>query len=143
MRQTNNGWYLFKVKNKDIWTISEICSKLIITMKKYVEFIQIQQQENHRNGVSCHFDVILATFDAVFLFVRSASSYGQNLSCLFQQIFRCLRHPRELFWSAYFCSLSECRRTRFSVRIFSYYVFSSEHADHINLVFLRFLTFPA
>ena len=75
-------------------------------MKKYVEFIQIQQQENHRNGVSCHFDVILATFDAVFLFVRSASSYGQNLSCLFQQIFRCLRQPRELFWSAYFCSQS-------------------------------------
>ena len=65
MRQTYNGWSLFKVKNKDIWTISEICSKLIITMKKYVEFIQIQQQENHINGTSCHF-VILATLTQFF-----------------------------------------------------------------------------
>lgn len=46
--------------------ISEICSKLIITMKKYVEFIQIQQQENHINGASCHFDVILATLTQFF-----------------------------------------------------------------------------
>ena len=140
MRQTNNGWSLFKVKNKDNkWNLFEVDNN-------HEEICGIYSNSATRKPhkwrflsfwcYSCH-------LDAVFSFVRSASSYGQNLSCLFQKIFRCLRHPRELFWSAYFCSQSECRRTRFSVRIFSYYVFSSEHADHINPVFLRFLTFPA
>ena len=92
-------------------------------LEKSVKFIQIQHQENHKKSACCHFDVILATLNQLNSLCQFHYMDKFCLIQLIQNILRCFRYP---------ILKIQCRKTRFSVVIFSYYVLKSEHADPVK-----------